>query len=252
MVEAYLRDIADTDRALSRQLTELLELIRQYGPEAVADAIEKASAARAFGADYVANILRQQQSPRRPQPPLVLRDPLLNELATDPLSLLDYDAFILNPGKETDDPLEQKLNQLSLSTMSRKLETTLTEAATKNLSAAATLEWLADMEMEARSQRAIERRFRFSRLQAQPSIDAFHFHHHKSRMQAKPRLLRLLDLSFLAKGTNIVLIGNPGVGKTFLAKLSPGAPARPISASCSPPRWTCSITCSLPRSITPW
>ena len=103
MLEAYLRDIADTDRALSRQITELLELIRQYGPEAVAGAIEKASAARAFGADYVANILRQQQSPRRPQPPLRLRDPLLNELATDPLSLLEYDAFILNPGKESDD-----------------------------------------------------------------------------------------------------------------------------------------------------
>ncbi len=116
-------------------------------------------------------------------------------------------------------PLEQKLNQLNLSTMSRQLETTLTEAAAKNLSAAVTLEWLADMEIEARSQRAIERRFRCSRLQVQPSIDAFHFHHHKSRMQAKPRLLRLLDLSFVAKGTNIVLIGNPGVGKTFLAKL---------------------------------
>src|SRR5579872_4534920 len=103
MVEAYLRDIAETDRALSRQLTELLELIRQYGPEAVAKAIEKASAARAFGADYVANILRQQRSPRRPQPPLRLRDPLLNELATDPISLLDYDAFILESGKESDD-----------------------------------------------------------------------------------------------------------------------------------------------------
>jgi len=103
--------------------------------------------------------------------------------------------------------------------MSRQLETTLTEAAARNLSAAVTLEWLADMEIETRSQRAIERRFKCSRLQAQPSIDAFHFHHHKSRMQAKPRLLRLLDLSFLAKGTNIVLIGNPGVGKTFLAKL---------------------------------
>jgi len=58
----------------------------------------------AFGADYVANILRQQQCPRRPQPPLRLRDPLLNELATDPLSLLEYDAFILHPEKETDDP----------------------------------------------------------------------------------------------------------------------------------------------------
>ena len=103
MLEAYLRDIAETDRALSRQLAELLELIRQYGPEPVANAIEKASTARAFGADYVANILRQQQSPRRPQPPLILRDPLLNELATDPLSLLEYDAFILNPGKESDD-----------------------------------------------------------------------------------------------------------------------------------------------------
>ena len=68
MLEAYLRDIAETDRALSRQLAELLELIRQYGPEPVANAIEKASTARAFGADYVANILRQQQSPRRPQP----------------------------------------------------------------------------------------------------------------------------------------------------------------------------------------
>jgi len=115
--------------------------------------------------------------------------------------------------------LEQKLNQLSLSTMSRQLQTTLSTAAAKNLSPADTLEWLADMELEARSQRAIERRFKCSRLQAQPSIDSFQFHHHKSRMQAKPRLLRLLDLSFLAKGTNIVLIGNPGVGKTFVAKL---------------------------------
>jgi len=103
--------------------------------------------------------------------------------------------------------------------MSRQLETTLTEAAVKNLSAADTLEWLADMELEARKQRAIDRRFKCSRLQAQPSIDAFHFHHHKSRQQAKPRILRLLDLSFLDKGANLVLIGNPGVGKTFLAKV---------------------------------
>jgi len=103
MLEAYLRDTADTDRALSRQLAELLELVRQYGPDPVADAIEKASAARAFGADYVANILRQQQSPRQIQPPLRLRDPRLNDLVTDPLSLLQYDAFILDSGKESDD-----------------------------------------------------------------------------------------------------------------------------------------------------
>jgi DNA replication protein DnaC len=73
------------------------------------------------------------------------------------------------------------------------------------------------LELEERQRRAIERRFKCSRLQAQPSIDAFHFHHHKSRVQAKNRILRLLDLAFLRQGTNIVLIGNPGVGKTFLA-----------------------------------
>jgi hypothetical protein len=83
--------------------TKLLELIRQFGPDAVAGALVKAYAARAFGADYVANILRQQQAPHRPQPPLRLRDPRLNELATDPLSLLAYDAFILESGKESDE-----------------------------------------------------------------------------------------------------------------------------------------------------
>jgi len=104
VLEAYLRDMADTDRALGRQISELLELIRQYGPQDVAVAIEKAAAARAFGADYVTNILRQQRSPRRPQPLLRLRDPVLNELVTDPISLLEYDAFILESGKEPDDP----------------------------------------------------------------------------------------------------------------------------------------------------
>ena len=103
VVEAYLRDLADTDRSLGRQLSELLELLRQYGPEAVAEAIEKAAAAKAFGAEYIANILRQQQSPRRPQPPLQLRDSRLNALVTDPISLLEYDAFILEAGKEFDD-----------------------------------------------------------------------------------------------------------------------------------------------------
>ena len=102
-VEAYLRGLADSHRALSRQITELLQLIRQYGPPAVAGALQKALAARAFGADYVANLLRQQLSPRDPQPPLQLRDPELNQLVTDPLSLLDYDAFILEARKEPHD-----------------------------------------------------------------------------------------------------------------------------------------------------
>src|SRR5262245_46994057 len=68
--EDYLRRLAYTDRSLSRQVRELLTLIRDYGPDAVAAALRKAHAAGAFGADYIANILRQQQSRRDVQPPL--------------------------------------------------------------------------------------------------------------------------------------------------------------------------------------
>lgn len=99
-VESYLRGLADSDRALARQVSELLELVRQYGPDAVAGVVDKAQAAGAFGADYIAHLLAQEKSPRPVQAPVQLRDPRLNELATDPLSLLDYDRFILNPKEE--------------------------------------------------------------------------------------------------------------------------------------------------------
>jgi hypothetical protein len=90
----YLRELARTDRSLPRQIAELNDLVRNYGPDAVSQAIEQASRARAFGTDYIANILRQQQAPRDVQPPVRLKDPGLNQLATDALSLLGYDAFI--------------------------------------------------------------------------------------------------------------------------------------------------------------
>jgi DNA replication protein DnaC len=115
--------------------------------------------------------------------------------------------------------LHLKLNQLSLTTMSQQLDQMIADAATKNLGFAQTLETLADLELNSRNGRAVERRFRLSRLHAQHSIDSFHFKHHKTRMESKNRIVRLLDLEFLHKGTSVVLIGNPGVGKTFLAKV---------------------------------
>jgi DNA replication protein DnaC len=102
--------------------------------------------------------------------------------------------------------------------MSRHLEQVLKDSATKNLSLGAALENLADLELEARNRRAVERRCHLSRLHAQPSIDSFHFQH-KSRLQSKSSILRLLELNFLQEGTNVVLIGNPGTGKTYLAQI---------------------------------
>jgi DNA replication protein DnaC len=115
--------------------------------------------------------------------------------------------------------LSDKLTKLGLPMMSRQLDPVLEMAATRNLSTAETIEALVNLELEARYGRSVQRRFKLSRLHAQHSIDTFHFQHHKSRLQIKNRILRLLDLEFLDQGTNLVLIGNPGVGKTYLAKI---------------------------------
>ena len=76
--ESYLRGLAETDRSLSRQINELLSLVHQYSPESVIAAITKAQCVGAFGADYIANILIQEQSAREMQPLLRLKDPRLN------------------------------------------------------------------------------------------------------------------------------------------------------------------------------
>jgi DNA replication protein DnaC len=115
--------------------------------------------------------------------------------------------------------LSDKLTSLKLDFMARDLEHALTDAATRNLSPADTLEWLADLELDGRQNRSVERRFRLSKLQARHGIESFNFNHHKSRQQMKSKILHLLDLDFIKQGTNIVLIGNPGTGKTFLSKI---------------------------------
>ena len=115
--------------------------------------------------------------------------------------------------------LQQKLDKLRLVAAGRQLEAVLADSAARNLSAAETMEALVDLELEGRNQRAVDRRFAQSRLRAQHSIDSFLFSHHKSRMAAKARILRLLDLDFIDRGANVVLVGNPGVGKSFLAKI---------------------------------
>ncbi len=69
--------------------------------------------------------------------------------------------------------------------MSLHLDQTLTDAASKNLSAAEAFEALFDRELEARNTRSIDRRCRLAGLQAKHSIDSFNFNHRKTRFSAK-------------------------------------------------------------------
>ncbi len=115
--------------------------------------------------------------------------------------------------------LIDKLQQLKLNAMSQELESVLADASARNLGLSETLLRLLDLELEHRHQRAMERRYRQSRLHAQWTLASFDFNHHTSRKRIKTRLLRLMDLDFIREGTNLILIGNPGTGKTFLAKI---------------------------------
>jgi DNA replication protein DnaC len=114
--------------------------------------------------------------------------------------------------------LKDKLKDLRLKGMLHHLDTTLAQATGKNLDVVVTLTLLADIELEQRWQSAILQRWRQSGLKEKLTIDQFNFDHHKSRTEQKNRILQLLHLDFVSAHSDVILIGNPGTGKTFLAK----------------------------------
>lgn len=116
------------------------------------------------------------------------------------------------------DTLKEKLLKLRLKAMARELEALVQQANEKNLGALAILQRLTDIELNERFQNAIHLRWRQSRLIEKITIDHFDFHHHKSRTDQKSRILHLLNLEFVGRHKDVILIGNPGTGKTFLAK----------------------------------
>jgi DNA replication protein DnaC len=114
--------------------------------------------------------------------------------------------------------LKDKLTDLRLKGMLQQLDTPLAQATEKNLDVVVTLNLLADIELEQRWQSAILQRWRQSGLKEKLTIDQFNFDHHKSRTEQKNRILKLLHLDFVSAHSDVILIGNPGTGKTFLAK----------------------------------
>lgn len=118
----------------------------------------------------------------------------------------------------TIESIRQDLLNLRLKTMAENLDAVMNQAREKNHDAAFVLHRLVQLEAEARWQRAIKRRLQQSRLPEKITIDQFDFHHHVSRKRQKTAILDLFNLDFIHRHSDIILIGNPGTGKTFLAK----------------------------------
>ena len=116
------------------------------------------------------------------------------------------------------DTVQQKFRELRLKHCAENIEAILAQGKQKNLSPLQIIERLLDLETEKRRQARILLRFKQSKLLEQPTIDQFDFSFHASRKKQKNVILGLMDLEFIRQKKDIVLIGNPGVGKSLLAK----------------------------------
>jgi len=111
-----------------------------------------------------------------------------------------------------------KCNELKLRGFATHVEDTLNYAQDKNWSYKKVLLHLMNLELERRKQSRIDLRFRQSRLNEQITIDQFEFEYHKSRKDHKNTILNLTHPEFINQKKDVILIGHPGVGKTYLAK----------------------------------
>jgi DNA replication protein DnaC len=114
--------------------------------------------------------------------------------------------------------LKDKLTTLRLKGMAGHLDTVMEQAKQANLTPLTIIQRLADIELEQRWQSAIQQRWRQSALREKLTIDQFDFDHHSSGKEHKTRILELITLDFVAAHRDVIFIGNPGTGKTFLAK----------------------------------
>lgn len=114
--------------------------------------------------------------------------------------------------------ITEKCKKLKLSAIEAHLEEAINYGQDKNWSYQKVLLHLLTLEVERRQQARIELRFRQSKLNEKVTIDQFEFDYHKSRKAHKNAILNLTTNEYIHQKQDIILIGHPGVGKTYLAK----------------------------------
>ena len=116
------------------------------------------------------------------------------------------------------DAVTRKFKTLRLKHCAENITEIIRQAEQHNLSWLQAVDRLLDIELEQRKTARIALRYRQSKLTEKPTIDQFDFNHHISRQKQKNLILNLMDLDFIKEKKDIIFIGNPGVGKSLLAK----------------------------------
>lgn len=112
-------------------------------------------------------------------------------------------------------PLDAQLQLLHLHYIRDHYQALATKAAEHQLSPLDFLAQLIEGEAALREQRSIERRIREARFPVLKTLDDFQWNWPKKIN--RPQIQNLFRMAFVATQTNIVLIGNVGLGKTHLA-----------------------------------
>ena len=116
------------------------------------------------------------------------------------------------------DQVIDKCKQLRLKACGENIAQVMEMATEKNWSTLKTVAYLFDLELEYRRQNRIALCFKKSKLTEKLTVDQFNFNYHRSRKEQKSKILNLTSLEFMQQKMDVILIGNPGTGKSFLAK----------------------------------
>jgi len=114
--------------------------------------------------------------------------------------------------------IKNKFESLRLKSCSENFDRIMAQAIPKNWTPVEIFEALLDLELEYKRQNRMALRYKESKLSEKQTIDQFDFSHHQSRKKQKAKILNLMSLEFIEQKKDVILIGNPGVGKSFLAK----------------------------------